>query len=226
MEKHSVDEEIRQRMSVSNSIDCHVNASPLERLIDDQIRKDREAAEARGQTLETEFTELKRDNDEDKGATAVLWSSAINHVILAVEFKLATSAVKESSGPVPLQAQTAFKMALSSMAAKQHRDDAADDGDAAPGKRKMSALESIREANEAKKMSKQQDVHTDYWLRSVGGPHHVRPVSDAGAGHCRTHHTQGAGGRQVLQAEGCGAGGAGPVSGQGGGHRQQGAHRH
>ena len=38
-----------------------------------------------------------------------------------------------------------------------------------PGKRKMSALEAIREANEEKKRAKlqTQDVHTDHWLAPV-----------------------------------------------------------
>ena len=42
------------------------------RAIEEQVRRDREAAVARGDLAQSEFTELKRENDDDKGTNIIL----------------------------------------------------------------------------------------------------------------------------------------------------------
>lgn len=134
MEKHQYDEEERQL-----------------RVIEEQVKRDREAALARGQDFESQFTELKRENEDEK-----------------VEFKFVGGVAAKVEGAAdPLKAQLAFKMALQGMAAQgsASRESADKEGEAG-SKRKISALELIREKREESKLKKlnYEEQHADNWV--------------------------------------------------------------
>eukprot|EP00038_Savillea_parva_P013242 m.7738 g.7738 ORF g.7738 m.7738 type:complete len:406 (+) comp2473_c0_seq1:218-1435(+) len=122
-----------------------------QQIIEEMMRKDREAAEARGEVYDQpQATELKRDDGEK------------------VEFAVP---VRKAVSTVSADAATAFKAQLKAATAGATGSKASSSGTSQ--KRKKSALELIKEEEEAKKLAKLQKLeaevghrahHKDHWF--------------------------------------------------------------
>uniref|UniRef100_A0A3B4USF4 DNA/RNA-binding protein KIN17 n=1 Tax=Seriola dumerili TaxID=41447 RepID=A0A3B4USF4_SERDU len=116
------------------------------RFIEEQVRRGRDSKE----TDETPvYTELKRENEEEKGLDFLL--VYLRMFVLFVSLKVINSVLGAS----------ALKTAAAS---STKRKDTSSGSDSRAEKKKKSALEEIIEMEEKKK-KKQQSVRTDYWLQ-------------------------------------------------------------